>query len=126
MGRKVKKKSDPGHFRIVRSSDHKSHYVIGAVPQITEDDIRLHMYNEIIESGDGSYYVSTTQIILPRSAASKVADSLARALKSDIGMSPVETTPVPLDVVLTVDREKIEKGRKEKTTKKKVQKIRIK
>jgi hypothetical protein len=125
MGRRIKKKNDPGHFRIVRSSDHKSHYVTGAIPQITEDDIRLHMYNEVIDSGDGPYYISTTQIILPRSAASKVADSLARALKSE-GMTPVETTPVPLDVVLTADKDKIEKGRKEKTAKKKVQKIRIK
>ncbi|MGA1822003.1 MAG: hypothetical protein ACMUIG_05705 [Thermoplasmatota archaeon] len=126
MGRKVKKKSEPGFFRIVRSQDHKSHYVIGVIPQITEDDIRLHMYNEIIEGGDGPYYVSTTQIILPRSAASRVADSLSRALKSEGKMKAVETTAVPLDVIMTVDKDRLDKERKEKSGKKKVQKIRIK
>jgi hypothetical protein len=120
-----KKKDIESHYKVVRSGDHKSHYVIGAIPQITEDDIRLHMFNEIIDSRNGSYYISTTQIILPKSAALRLWETLGKVLRSDGKVKTLETTIVPMEVATAVEREKGEKKEKSKS-KKKVQKIRLK
>jgi hypothetical protein len=116
--------TDMNRIKIVRSSDHRSHYVIGAVPQWTEDDLRLHLYNEIIEGVGGPYYVASTQIILPRSAVPRVFEALKKALKSDSEGKQSEISSMPLDVALGVDLELFEKEKK--APKKKVQKIRRK
>ncbi len=122
ISKKGKKTSD--HIKIVRSSDHRSHYVIGAVPQWTEDDLRLHLYNEIIEGVGGPYYVASTQIILPRSAVPRILDALKNAVKLETKGKQSEISSMPLDVALGVDLELFEKEKK--TQKKKVQKIRRK
>jgi len=120
----TKKRSKKEMIKIVRSSDHRSHYVTGAVPQWTEDDLRLHMYNEVIEGAGGPYYVASTQIILPRSAVPKLMDSLRAAVRSDGVGRQAEVSSMPLDVAISIDSEVFEKEKK--GTKKKVQKIRRK
>ena len=119
-----KKKGRKEIIKIVRSSDHRSHYVTGAIPQWTEDDLRLHMYNEIIEGVGGPYYVASTQIILPRSAVPKLMDSLRTAVRSDGIGKQAEVSSMPLDVAIAIDSEVFEKEKK--GSKKKVQKIRRK
>ena len=111
-------------MKVVRASDHRSHYVIGAIPQWTDDDLRLHMYNEVIEGIGGPYYIASTQIILPRSALPRILEELKKAVKSDKKGTQTEISPMPLDVAVAVDREIFEKEKK--PAKKKVQKIRRK
>ncbi|MGA1820199.1 MAG: hypothetical protein ACMUHU_04230 [Thermoplasmatota archaeon] len=120
----IKKSAKKEIIKIVRSSDHRSHYVTGAVPQWTEDDLRLHMYNEVIEGVGGPYYVASTQIILPRSAVPKIMDSLRAAVRSDGIGKQAEVSSMPLDVAISIDSEVFEKEKK--GAKKKVQKIRRK
>ena len=111
-------------IKIVRSSDHRSHYVTGAVPQWTEDDLRLHMYNEVIEGVSGPFYIASTQIILPRTAVPRLLESLRSAVKNEGSGKQAEVASMPLDVAIAVDSELYEKDKK--TSKKKVQKIRRK
>jgi len=120
----TKKSGKKEMIKIVRSSDHRSHYVTGAIPQWTEDDLRLHMYNEVIEGGGGPYYIASTQIILPRSAVPKLMDSLRTAVRSDGIGKQAEVSSMPLEVAIAIDSEVFEKERK--GAKKKVQKIRRK
>lgn len=120
----IRKSSEKEHIKVVRASDHRSHYIIGAIPQWTEDDLRLHMYNEVIEGIGGPYYIASTQIILPRSALPRVLEELKKAVKSDKKGKQTEISPMPLDVAVAVDRELFEKEKK--PSKKKVQKIRRK
>ena len=120
----VKKKTERDQTKVVRTSDHRSHYVIGAIPQWTDDDLRLHMYNEVIEGVGGPYYIASTLIILPRSAVPRVMEELKKAVKSDRKGKQTEISPMPLDVAIAVDRELFEKVKK--PPKKKVQKIRRK
>jgi hypothetical protein len=118
------KRTGKDQVKVVRTSDHRSHYVIGAIPQWTEDDLRLHMYNEIIEGVGGPYYVATTQIILPRSAVQRIMEELKKAVSSDRKGKQAEVTSMPLDVAVSVDHEIFEKEKR--PSKKKVQKIRRK
>ncbi|MFW3145353.1 MAG: hypothetical protein ACMUIE_00900 [Thermoplasmatota archaeon] len=108
-------------LKIVRSSDHRSHYVIGAIPQWTDTDLRLHLYNEVMEGPGGPYYVSTSLIILPKNTVSKLLDVLKAAVRSEGVVQQTEASALPLDVAIAVDREIFER---EKKPKKKVQKIR--
>jgi hypothetical protein len=124
MAREKKSKKEPDKVKIVRSSDHRSHYIIGAIPQWTEDDLRLHMYNETIEGIGGPYYVASTQIILPRSAVPRLFEALKKALRTEGKGENSEISSMPLDVALGVDHEIFEKEKK--AQKKKVQKIRRK
>ena len=119
---KKKRKEDRGHYRLVRSQDHRSHYVIGSIPQVTEDDIRLHLYNEVVEGSDGDYYISTAQIILPRTGAKRLWETIGKALRSE-ATQKTESAILPKKIEKVVD-----KGEKERKTKgkKKVQKIRLK
>ena len=95
-------------MKIVRTADHRSHYVIGAIPQWTEEDLRLHMYNETIEGLGGPYYISTTQIIIPRRIVPKLLETLRSAIrKSDIPVLS-EAGSAPLEVALAVDKEILE------------------
>jgi len=120
---KTKKKTDREQLKLVRTYDHRSHYVTGAIPQWTEDDLRLHMYNEIIEGDGGPYYVASTQIIIPKNAVPRLMDSLRKALKMEgIPQNPKVST-IPIDLAVAVDRDLYEKERK---AQKKVQKIRRK
>jgi hypothetical protein len=119
-----KKMADKEQIKVVRTSDHRSHYVIGAIPQWTDDDLRLHMYNEIIDGIGGPYYVASTQIILPRSAVPRVIEELKKAVISDRSGKKTEISPMPLDVAVALDGEIFEKDKR--PTKKKVQKIRRK
>jgi hypothetical protein len=120
----LNKRVEKEQIKVVRTSDHRSHYVIGAIPQWTEDDLRLHMYNEVIDGLGGPYYVASTQIILPRSAVPRVLEELKKAVISDKSGKQSEISPLPLDVAVAVDRELFEKEKK--PPKKKVQKIRRK
>lgn len=120
----VIKKADREQVKVVRTSDHRSHYVIGAIPHWTDDDLRLHMYNEVIEGIGGPYYIASTQIILPRSAVPRILEELKKAIKSDRKGKNTEISAMPLDVAAAVDRELFEKEKK--PSKKKVQKIRRK
>ena len=117
---KKKTKEEKGHYRLVRSQDHRSHYVIGSIPQITEDDIRLHLYNEVVQGSDGDYYVSTAQIILPRTGAKRMWETLGKALKSE-EIQKTESAKLPKNIEKVVDR-----SDKRSKSKKKVQKIRLK
>jgi hypothetical protein len=119
-----RKRVEKEQIKVVRTSDHRSHYVIGAIPQWTEDDLRLHMYNEIIEGIGGPYYIASTQIILPRSAVSRLLEEIKKSVTSDRTGKQTEVSPMPLDVAIAVDREIFEKEKK--PPKKKVQKIRRK
>ncbi|MFO8051355.1 MAG: hypothetical protein R6V01_06615 [Thermoplasmatota archaeon] len=110
--------------KVVRTSDHRSHYVTGAIPQWTDEDLRLHFYNEILESDDGPYYISTTQIIMPKPALQRLIDTLKKAYLSEGKRSRTEITSIPFETAATVDKEVLE-GEK-KTPQKKVQKIRKK
>ena len=115
-----KKKTSRPQNKIVRASDHRSHYVIGMIPQWTEDDLRLHMYNEVLEGAGGPYYISTTQVIIPRSAVQRLIDTLKRVQKDDGEVYMSEVSTMPLDVALAVDMEAYDKGTKTGQTKKKV------
>ena len=110
--------------RIVRTSDHRSHYVTGAIPQWTKDDLRLHLYNEILEGIDGYYYTSTSQLIIPRSALKPFLDTLRSAIKKDTISKNVQATDVPPSISQLIEGAKQEE--KIKPGKKKVQKIRLK
>jgi hypothetical protein len=117
----VKKKTDKNDVKIVRSPDHKSHYIIGGVPQWTTEDLRLHLYNEVIEGEMGPYYVSTCQIIMPRSALPRLLEVLRNAARADGKSSKTEILETPPEL-----HKVIEKDLAEKKLKKKVQKIRRK
>lgn len=108
--------------KIVRSSDHRSHYVIGAIPQWTSDDLRLHLYNEILEGEGGPYYVSTTQIILPKQAIPKVMDALRSAMNKEGKKIKPEAVALPPELSKALESVTPEK----KKEKKKVPKIRRK
>ncbi|MBN1539197.1 MAG: hypothetical protein JW939_03560 [Candidatus Thermoplasmatota archaeon] len=118
--KKVKKDT----IKIVRSSEHRSHYVIGAVPQWTGDDLRLHLYNEVIEGADGPYYIASTQIILPRSAVPRFIEAIRSAVRSDGLSKQAEITSIPLEVSVAIENGLHEKEKRPR--KKKVQKIRRK
>ncbi len=113
--------------RIVRTSDHRSHYVTGAIPQWTKDDLRLHLYNEILEGIDGKYYTSTSQLIMPRSALKPFLDTLRSAIRNDTITENVQATDIPPSISKLIEGAKQEdKIKKVKAGKKKVQKIRLK
>ncbi|MEA3559300.1 MAG: hypothetical protein U9R75_08615 [Candidatus Thermoplasmatota archaeon] len=112
-------------MKVVRSSDHRSHYVTGAIPQWTEEDIRIHFYNEVLEGSGGPYYISTTQIILPKTALPRLIETLKNAALTDDKNQRSEVTTMPLDVAVAVDREMFE-IKKKAPRNKKVQKIRRK
>ncbi len=118
----AKKKKENNEIKVVRSPDHKSHYVIGAIPQWTEDDLRLHLYNEIIEGPNGPYYVSTSQIILPKSALSRLMDALRNAMKEQGAISRSEVMNYPPEIYRAIEKDQYERH----PQKKKVQKIRRK
>ncbi|MBN1391027.1 MAG: hypothetical protein JXA22_10350 [Candidatus Thermoplasmatota archaeon] len=111
-------------IKVVRASDHRSHYIIGAVPQWTDDDLRLHLYNEVIEGVGGPYYISSAQIILPRSAVPRLNDALRSAVRSDGEGKRSEVTSIPMEVSLEIDSENYKKDKKPQ--RKKVPKIRRK
>ena len=70
-------------IKLVRTADHRSHYMIGLVPQWSDDDLRLHIYNEVIEGQGGPYHISTAQLILPRAALTRVIEVLQAAAASE-------------------------------------------
>ena len=111
--------------KVVRTADHRSHYVTGAIPQWTKDDLRLHLYNEVLEGIDGQYYTSTSQLIIPRSAVKPLLDAMRSAMKNDTAIDRVRATSVPPGISRIVDGEAGEE-RRAKPAKKKVQKIRLK
>jgi hypothetical protein len=114
----AKKTSD---IKLVRSSDHRSHYIIGAVPQWTEDDLRLHLYNETMEGEGGPYHVTTAQLIIPKTALPRLMEALKKAVRTEGKVVTPEASVLP-DITSALDRTAQEK----KGTKKKVQKIRRK
>ncbi len=122
-----KSAGDISFKRVVRTSDHRSHYVTGAIPQWTKDDLRLHLYNEILEGIDGHYYTSTSQLIIPRSAVKSLLDTLRYAIKNDTITEKVQATDVPPSISRLIESTKSEESiKKIKPGKKKVQKIRLK
>ena len=110
---------------VVRSSDHRSHYVTGVIPQWTDDDLRLHFYNEVLEGHDGPYYVSTTQIIMPKTSLQRLIETLRGAALSEEKRSRTQISNLPLEIAMAVDREVFDLEKKGEK-KKKVQKIRRK
>jgi hypothetical protein len=120
---KTKKKTEREQLKLVRTYDHRSHYITGAIPQWTDDDLRLHMYNEVIEGAGGPYYVASTQIIIPKNAVPRLMDSLRKALKTEGPTQSPKVSTMPIDLAVAVDKDLYEKERK---AQKKVQKIRRK
>ena len=108
--------------KIVRSTDHRSHYVIGAIPQWTEDDLRLHLYNEVVDGAGGPYYISTSQIILPKQAIPRLMDALRTAIKKEGKPIKPEAVAMPPELSKALEADASER----KASKKKVQKIRRK
>ena len=108
-------------MKLVRSSDHRSHYIIGAVPQWTKDDLRLHLYNETMEGEGGPYYVTTAQLIIPRTVLPKIMEALKVAVRTEGKVVSSEASVFP-DMTTALDKTTQER----KGTKKKVQKIRRK
>lgn len=125
MAKKGGKTKKIKEVRIVRTSDHRSHYVTGAVPQWTDDDLRLHFFNEVLEDPEGAFHVSTTQIIMPKASLQKLIDTLKSASMSEGRRSRTEVTSMPLDVAVSLDKEVFEIEKKA-PARKKVQKIRRK
>ncbi len=121
--KKARNKTEREQLKLVRTYDHRSHYITGAIPQWTEDDLRLHMYNEVIEGTGGPYYVASTQIIIPKNAVPRLMDSLRKALKNEGQSQNSKVSTMPIDLAVAVDKELYEK---ERTAQKKVQKIRRK
>ncbi len=107
--------------RLARSPDHRSHYIIGAIPQWTEDDLRLHLYNEVIEEEGGPLFVTTTQLIIPRTALPRILEALKTAVRND-GKVVVPEAKLFSDLTAAIDGSIQER----KAAKKKVQKIRRK
>ncbi len=118
MTSQVKQTSE---VRLARSPDHKSHYIIGAVPQWTRDDLRLHLYNEVIEEEGGSIFVTTTQLIIPRTALPRILEVLKTAARNDSKVV-VPEAKIFSDLTAAIDGSIQER----KAAKKKVQKIRRK
>lgn len=106
--------------RIVRTSDHRSHYIIGGIPSVTEDDVRIHVYNEIVESSMGEFYISNAQLIMTRSCAQRLMDVLKRMLSAEEDGGGTRVVAIPQSVALGMEKKAEEKPRK------KVQKIRVK
>jgi hypothetical protein len=105
--------------RIVRTSDHRSHYIIGAIPSVSKDDIRLHLFNEVVNGSEGEFHISNAQIIMTRSGAQRVLDALRIALQADGGSHTTEVVSVPQEVALGMESHS-------GSSKRKVQKIRVK
>ncbi len=114
----TKKEND---VKLVRSSDHRSHYIIGALPQWTENDLRLHLYNETMEGEGGPYHVTTAQLIIPKTALPRILEALKKAVRTEGRIVTSEASVYP-DLTSALDRTTQEK----KGAKKKVQKIRRK
>ncbi len=104
--------------RIVRTSDHRSHYIVGAIPSVSKDDIRLHLFNEVVNGSEGEFHISNAQIIMTRSGAQRVLDALKIALQADPYYA-TEVVSVPQEVALGMESQT-------GPLKKKVQKIRVK
>ncbi len=107
--------------KVVRTADHRSHYAIGVVPQWSEDDLRLHIYNEIIEGQGGPYHISTAQIIIPKAALARFLAALEAAARSDGRPIGPKVATIPKELAF-----RSKQGLKEPgvTEKKKVMKIR--
>lgn len=103
----------------MRTADHRSHYIIGAVPAVTKDDIRLYLYNEVVSGGAGEFHISNAQLIMTRASARRVMEALRSALSSEEGATATEVMAIPHDVALGMEKEA-------EPAKKKVQKIRLK
>jgi hypothetical protein len=108
---------------IVRTADHRSHYITGAVPAVTGDDIRLYLYNEVVSGqvpgGSRDFHVSNAQLIMTRASARRVLEALRAALSAEEGGTATEVMTIPQDVALGMEKD-YEPARK------KVQKIRLK
>jgi hypothetical protein len=103
---------------IVRTSDHRSYYITGAIPSNSEDDIRLHVYNEVVDAKDREIFISNAQIIMSRTTATRLIEVLKNVL---------EKPPDGHTKVISIPQEAafwMEDTRPD--SKKKVQKIRVK
>ncbi|MCU0798374.1 MAG: hypothetical protein MUC62_01715 [Candidatus Thermoplasmatota archaeon] len=76
-------KGEKEEMKVVRTADHRSHYAIGVVPQWSEDDLRLHLYNEVIEGQGGPYHISTAQLIIPKGALPRLIEVLEAVSRSE-------------------------------------------
>jgi len=110
---------EKGRVRIVRTSDHRSHYLTGAVPNWTQDDLRLHIYNEVVSGQGGDFHISNAQLIMSRSAAQRLLETLQGAMTQEGRARRTVVTTVPQDVALgmekvpsTGERRKVPKIRK--------------
>ena len=113
-GQKRKKKPAQAQnsARIVRTADHRSHYVTGSIAQWTDDDLRLQLFNERIDGPGGPYFISPAQLIIPKGAVTRIADSLRRALRNEGKTTPSLVTQIPKDVTQVADKGKAPAKRK--------------
>jgi len=80
------------------------------------------MYNEIIEGEDEPYFVTTTQIIIPKAAVGKLLEVLANAMKNEGKATSMKVMELPPELSKVLESERTER----KPPRKKVQKIRRK
>lgn len=106
--------------KLVRTADHRSHYMIGAVPQWSENDLRLHIYNEVIEGPGGPFHISSAQLILPRGALPKVIEVLQAAVRSEGEAERLKVATVPKEIAFSAKHAMSERSEQ----KRKVMKIR--
>jgi hypothetical protein len=111
----------PEEVKLVRSTDHRSHYIIGAVPQWTDDDLRLHLYNEVVEGENEPFFMTTAQLIIPKTALPRILDALKAAVRNE-GKTILPEASVFSDLTTGLEGSTQDK----KTQKRKVQKIRRK
>ncbi|MDG6224194.1 MAG: hypothetical protein QCI82_01635 [Candidatus Thermoplasmatota archaeon] len=113
-------KGSKDEIRVVRTSDHRSHYIIGGIASVTEDDVRLHVYNEVVESSAGEFYISNAQLIMSKACAQRIQDVLKGLLSADIEGPSTRVVAIPQSVALGMEKKDDARPRK------KVQKIRVK
>jgi hypothetical protein len=108
-------------LKIIRTSDHRSHYAIGALTQWSEHDLRVHFFNEVIEGAGGPYFVSTAQVILPKGGLAKLIEALSNARLTEGDVRPTKVAKVPKELSFISEREAKERMESDR---KKVKKIR--
>ncbi len=121
MGAERTEKVAGEEIMVVRSADHRSHYAIGVIPQWSDDDLRLHIYNEVIEGQGGPYHISTAQIIIPKGVLPRFIEALEAASGSEGRVIGPRVAAIPKELAFRSKKPLKEPGT---AGKKKVMKIR--
>lgn len=82
MGTKSETKSQPDaeDYLIGRSPDYRKYYATNVMVEESEDDVRVDLFNEKVETDHGLHFISDASVILTPQAAKILLDSLRSAI----------------------------------------------